>query len=340
MKNTDEILQTVTGHLKGKSKKALLSQLDEDQSAREEFRKIKNTWALISSTKKMPEYQVENLYLDFRQRLTSRRSTFSHSVYGLLKYAAVFILAISISSLFFYVQSPNHLDRQSIVQYTTVIADNGQISRIVLPDSSVVWLNSGTKITYNNNFAVNNREINLTGQAFFKVTKNEKIPLKVFCNNLEVKVLGTRFDVSAYPEDKDILVVLESGKVEVLNTKINSFRYELNPGEMARYDALSGNVSLKKVNPEEFISWKEGILIFRDDPMDEVLAKLERRYDIDIKVNQPDIYKSVFTATIKNETLEEIFKSIGYSCSLRYKIIKGGNLNTRIKIILSTKPIH
>lgn len=337
MKNTDDILQTVTGNLKGDAKKAVLSQLDEDQPAREEFRKIKNAWALASSTKEMPDYQIENLYLNFKKRLATKQKTFRLSSYDLLKYAAVFIFAVGLSSLFFYSEPHFFSDRKPAQHITTVIADNGQVSKIILPDSSVVWLNSGTQITYNTNFAVNNREINLSGQAFFQVTRNKKIPLKVFCNNLEVKVLGTKFDVSAYPDDKNIRVALESGKVEMLNTKIKSFRYELKPGEMAQYDKFSENVSLKKVNLQKFTSWKDGVLIFRDDPMYEVIAKLKRRYDINIEVGQPDIYKSVFTATIKNETLEEIFKSIGFSCSVRYKIIRGENLNTRTKVILTNK---
>jgi ferric-dicitrate binding protein FerR (iron transport regulator) len=198
-----------------------------------------------------------------------------------------------------------------------------------------VWLNSGTKITYNTGFAKDNREINLTGQAFFQVTKNKKLPLKVFCNNLEVKVLGTRFDVSAYAEDHNISVVLESGKVELLNTKIKSFHYELTPGEMALYNQVSKQLTTYKVSTNEFTSWKEGILIFRDDPMSEVITKLKRKYDIDIEVKQPDVYKSVFTATIKNETLEEIFNSISFACSVKYQIIKGENIHTRTKIILT-----
>jgi ferric-dicitrate binding protein FerR (iron transport regulator) len=337
MKNTDDILQTVMGNLKGDSKKAILSQLDEDQSARDEFRKIKNAWALVSSTKKMPEHKIEHLYLDFKQQLANRQKTVRLNSYSFLKYAAVFILAIGLSSLFFYSQSHFSSTHGSEIHYTTVFADNGQVPKILLPDSSVVWLNSGTKITYNTNFAASNREINLEGQAFFKAAKNEKIPFKVFCNNIEIRVLGTRFDVSAYPNDKNINVVLESGKVEILNPKIKSFSYELNPGEMAQYDTLSGNISLKKVNPERFTSWKDGILIFRDDPMSEVITKLQRKYDIDIVVEQPDVYKSVFTATIKNETLEEIFKSISYACSVKHRIIRGENLNTRTKIILTTK---
>ena len=337
MKMTNDILQIVVGNQKKDQKEIFFSRLEEDKQAKDEFIKIKNAWALASAKKKMSEYQMERLYVNFKKQLSMKEKTNYFKISNYLKYAAIFILAISISSLFFFIQFHHPEKQKAIENYTTVIADNGQLVRIILPDSSVVWLNSGTKITYNNNFAVSNREINLNGQAFFQVTKNKEIPLRVFCKNLEVRVFGTRFDVRAYPEDQNISVVLESGKVEIFNSKVKSFHYKLNPGEMAQFDKLSEKLALKKVNVEKFTSWKDGILIFMDDPMTEVIHKLQRRYNIDIEVAQPAIYKSVFTATIKNETLDEIFKSIGYACSVQYKIIRGNNSNAKTKIILTKK---
>jgi ferric-dicitrate binding protein FerR (iron transport regulator) len=336
MKDTDQILKAVTGNLKGEARKRAIASLDEDPEIKEEYAKIKNAWALFSATKPMPEYQVEDLYLNFRKQLSteynrSRSVLFPHW----LKYAAVFLLLAGVFSVFFYLRSDRTIPGKSSTKYTSVIADNGQISKVILPDSSVVWLNSGTKITYNSGFAIGNRDIDLVGQAFFAVRKNEELPLKVFCNNLEVKVTGTRFDVSAYSEDKNISVVLESGKVELSDSKVKSFRYDMKAGEMVLYDTLSKKIDVKDVDTQNFTSWKEGVLIFRDDPMDQVIGKLKRRYDIDIEVVNPDIYKSLFTATIKNETLEEIFKSVSFACSVHYQIIRDKNMKARTKVILS-----
>lgn len=331
MNNIDNILKIVTGTLKGKPKEEILTGLDHDEQDKEEFRKVKNAWALASTSKKLPDYRVEHLYLAFQKQL-NRKQKARRLFPSLLKYAAVFIFAIGISSLFFYFYTERFNDTKP--QFNTVIADIGQISKVVLPDSSVVWLNSGTQISYGNDFAVSNREISLTGQAFFQVTRNEKMPMKVCCNDIEVKVLGTKFDVSAYPEDKNVRVFLESGKVEIRNSKATSSPYNLNPGEMAEYNKQSGNMSRSKPDPGKFISWKEGILVFRDDPMEEVIPKLQRRYNIEIDVASPAIYQSVFTATLKNETLEEVFKSISFACSVHYQILKGEDLNTKTKVLL------
>ena len=129
-------------------------------------------------------------------------------------------------------------------------------------------------------------------------------------------------------------MVLEAGKVEILNRTLESFNRELAPGEMAQYNYDSGELTTTKVNTGKFTSWKEGILVFRDDPMSEVILRLKRKYDINIEVMQPELYKSVFTATIKNENLEDIFKSIGYACSINYKIIRSEDINTKTKVIL------
>lgn len=332
MKKTDKIFHLFTGQLENDNKKEILSQVNQDSGTKEEFGKLKNAWALVSSSKEMPSYQKEKLYLDFKKKVQAKQR---FRIQDIWRYAAVFILAVGLSGLFFYAH-PDFVGKLiPNTHFTTAIAENGQISKIILPDNSIVWLNSGSKIKYDNSFAVNNRDIQLTGQAFFQVTKNKKLPLKVFSKNLEVKVVGTRFDVSAYPENDEIKVVLERGKVIMHNSKVKSSHYELNPGEMAQFDLSSGKIALKKVNPQEFISWKDGILIFRDEPMAEVIPQLQRRYNIDIVVNNPRIFKSVFTATIKDETLEEIFKSIGFACSVHYQIIKGSNLDSKTKVILT-----
>ncbi|WP_423129369.1 FecR family protein [Gaoshiqia sp. Z1-71] len=334
MKNIDSILKIVLGTLNGGQKNEILSRLDQDPQAKEEFRKIKNAWALAASKKVMPDYDVEQLYLNFRKQVAKKPGSRRLPVSGLLKYAAVFILAVAISSLFFYFQH-NRFNALGKIDYTTAIAGYGQVSKIILPDSSVVWLNSGSQIKYNNNYARDNREIYLTGQAYFQVARNEAVPMRVFCDNLEIKVLGTRFDLSAYPEDENISLFLESGKVEMRDLALKSVCCELKPGEIAQYNKSTEDLSFPKVTADKFVSWKEGILIFRDDPMADVIPKLERRYDIEIKVSCPEIYQSIFTATIKNETLEEIFKSISFACSINYKILKGDSLDAKTKIILT-----
>lgn len=334
MKNTEDIFKVITGNAEADMKRSVLSTLNGDKNSKDEYNRLKNTLALLASEKEMPSDQVEELYRNFQQQLNSRKQSDKLNVYSYLKYAAILIFAVSISSLYFYYQNKNQISNNSRLFDTSVVAENGQRSKVILPDSSVVWLNSGSKITYNNNFGFTNREIKLIGQAFFQITKNKKIPLIVSCFDLKVKVLGTRFDVNAYSTNEELSVTLLSGSVELLHSNNESFQNKIVPGEMAQFDIHSGKVVVHKVNVDRITAWTDGILYFNDSPMEKVLTQLERKYNIDIEVKNPKIFKSLFTATIKNETLEEIFRSIEYSCSVHCKIVRGEERDTKTKVII------
>lgn len=267
----------------------------------------------------------------------------SHKVFSLksninrlLPYAAVLLVIIGLASLFYYNQNFINRPDSKNLSYSSVIVENGQKSKIILPDSSIVWLNSGTTISYNNDFAMENRDIHLTGQAFFDVIKNEKVPLLVRCDDLVVKVLGTKFDVNAYPENKKISVVLESGSVQLLNERVKSFNYTLKPGEIADFETEGKRVVSRNADTEKYTSWRNGVLIFKNDPMKMVIEKLERWYNLEIEVNDPEVYQSIFTGKIKNESFEQIIKLIEFSCPVNCRVVRDG-AESIPKIIISKK---
>lgn len=253
----------------------------------------------------------------------------------IFKYAAVFVIAIAISSIFFYLTENWAHSDSSVESYTTAIAENGQISKLILPDSSIVWLNSGTQIKYSTDFAKTTREIFLDGQAFFQVKKSSQMPFRVFCKDIEVRVLGTRFNVSSYPEEKDVKVVLETGKIELLKPALKEFKYTLDPGQKLVYKSSSGIVNIWKVELDSYVRWKDGVLIFREDPMSEVMPVLQRKYNIDLEMNIQNLDSYLFTATLTDETLAEAMKSIAFTCQADYKIIR--NANKKTKVILTKR---
>lgn len=332
MKNLDDIFGLITGNIDPKRKQDIYSTVRNDTDTEDLFKKAKITWALMSSTRRMPDYKIEESYRVLHARISKKNNFFKLNQY--FRYAAVLMVVMGISTLAFYLGKQNSYVQDSAIKYTSVIADKGQISKIVLPDSSVIWLNSGTTLTYDNNYSYKNRNLNLSGQAFLEVKKNKNLPLIVASGNLRVKVLGTRFDVNAYPDDNRIKVTLESGKIELLNSADHSFNYQLNPGEMAEYESQSGRMEIKTVESKNYINWKDGALIFVDTPMTEVLKRLERKFDIEIEVGNPKVYKSVFNANFKDESLKDILDYIQFSCSITYRLIpeKG---TTRAKVILN-----
>jgi transmembrane sensor len=234
--------------------------------------------------------------------------------------ASIFVLVGMIGILYFLSGNFSKV-KENPNLYTSVSTENGQRSKVVLPDSSIVWLNSGTTVSYPDDFSDQNRKVVLKGQAFFQVTHKNNDPFFVQANGLVVRVLGTRFDINAYPQEDEIAVVLESGKIELTHQERKSFSYTMKPGEKATL-SLSDDSKLKvsSVDASVYSSWKDGKIIFRNSPMKNVVEQLRRWYNVDIEIADPEVYNSVYTGTIKNESYEEIFRLIGIACHVDCRV--------------------
>ncbi len=267
------------------------------------FKNYKVDWKNSSDSELLPKGSEKSWHAIQETMLQSSYSRWqkSRNMYTIFKIAAIFFFVISLAGTAFFISSRNKLTSDF---YTRVVADNGQISKVQLPDGSMVWLNSGSEISYNNLFAANNRKIELTGEAFFQVTKNEKLPLVVNSGEIQVKVLGTRFNVTAYPESEKIDIVLEKGKVELLNSNLPSFQYFMKPGEMASFSKVDCKLALSSVNTSKYTSWKDGVINIYNQTLDELCERLELRYNQKFMYSD-ELRKYHFTFTIKNETLEE-----------------------------------
>lgn len=221
----------------------------------------------------------------------------------ILKYAAIFLFVITLSVIASYL-----IINRSNVSYetfSTIYADNGHLSKVELPDGSMVWLNSGSKVIYNNKFALNNRRITLEGEAFFDVKKGKDLPFLVNCNDITVKVHGTRFNVITKDDETKVDVVLEEGEVELLKNEDESSIYILQPGELASFDRQNRKLSINQVNTTRYTSWKEGILNIYNQPLKEVIKMLEDRYNQKFEYEN-EIAGILYTFTIKNESLGDI----------------------------------
>ena len=152
-----------------------------------------------------------------------------------------------------------------------------------LPDGTTGWLNSNSSVKYNGNFNTD-RQVTLTGEAFFDVFKDKKRPFIVNTTEINVKVLGTRFNIASYENENNVEVVLEEGKL-VFNDKEMNKSYTMKPNDLVVYDKTLRNFSTKVVQPQKYLSWTEGKLEFRNDPLDVIARRLERWYNIDVEIN-------------------------------------------------------
>lgn len=196
-----------------------------------------------------------------------------------------------------------------------VIISYGKKSMIVLSDGTKVWLNAGSQLIYPAVFNSKTRQVTLIGEAFFDVTKNPQNPFVVRASDVSVQVLGTRFDVSAYPDDKIIQTVLEEGKV---NLKYSGkgilgreYVVEMQPNQMVVFDKTSGEASSKMVDVSKYISWKDGMLEFEKVDLGRALMQVERFYNVKIHLADPEIgtYKLSGKLDLKDEP-EEVLNVI------------------------------
>jgi ferric-dicitrate binding protein FerR (iron transport regulator) len=294
-------------YLSGKSseeeQKNLLQWIRREENLNE-FQRIKQEWTTEVRKETMPSEFAQDwkaiqgkMMAQLQQEVQQKQRTLNF-----FKYAAIFMVLIAVPSLL-YIFSQNQPAAPLV--YTTVAADYGQISKAILPDSSVVWVNSGSSIKYNNQFSASNRDIELEGEAFFKVTRNADLPLIVTNSDLKVKVLGTEFSVSAYPEEPNIHVILEKGKVELTSASNTRFRQEMKPGEMATFSKIKKELALTAVNTSLYTSWKDGLINIYNLPLSELVIKLEKRFNQKFLVDE-QIKDVPYTFTIKNEDLSSV----------------------------------
>ncbi len=295
----------------------------------------------ISSNKKLiQEYEIMNAF-NKKQALERFRDKvlLKAKIKALKRWkvAALVLVLVGVGGLIYSLS--NNLTRTENMStlYTSINTDNGQRSRVMLPDSSIVWLNSGTTLSYPVNFSEDNRKIILEGQAFFQVTHKNKSPFSVQADGLVIRVLGTKFDVSAYPGNNEIAVVLKNGKVELTHQEYETFNYIMKPGEKALYNVTDNTMNVGLIDTDVYLSWIDGELIFRNEPINNVIEKLEKWYDIDVTVSDPEVYNSIFSGTIKNESYEEIFRLIGIACDLNCRMKHNYEKEEKPEIILSKK---
>lgn len=220
------------------------------------------------------------------------------------RYAAIFFFVISIGSIaWYFIHRPVEVSEA----YTTVAADKGQVSKVQLPDGTKVWINSGSEISYNNFFASSHRNLKIKGEAYFDVAKNENIPMIINCGEVNVKVTGTSFNINSYKWEKDIEVVLEEGSVELMGVADNRVLYKLNPGNRLLFNKQDDKIKVLEANTTKYTSWKDGIMNLYDLSMEEVLMRLNTRYNQKFEIDTA-VKNFKYTFTIKNEPLHEILQ--------------------------------
>jgi len=238
--------------------------------------------------------------------------------------AVGFLLLVGLGTTMFHF--PSSADQDIVVQITHTTAW-GQQENIVLPDGSKVTLNVGSSISFPEQFDKSKRNVKLSGEAFFEVVKNKEAPFIIHTDEVTTTVLGTSFNINT--KDKEhITVTVATGKVRV-GTK-NTTEVILTPKQQARYNIATQSISTKKVNLNQYLDWKEGVLQFENVTLDEAAKILERWYNVNIKVLNDDIANCRFSGKFNNETLPTVLESLAnLKANMKYTILEKGKVQIK-----------
>jgi ferric-dicitrate binding protein FerR (iron transport regulator) len=343
--------------------KSLLGKFQAGSCSPEELRRLEEMFldATISENIKnamldeIPEFETKGYGIDTDynrlyksiQKIISEHKKSSRIVnlrFNLMRIAAIVVIAFLFGGTMSYFLLRNEL--KTTESFCEVTAPLGSTSEIVLPDSSRVWLNAGSKIKYSTSFNQVDRLIFLEGEGYFKVAKNKELPFIVDAFGFEVKALGTEFNVKAYKDDATIETTMVEGKVTLQHSTENMIAgVYLTPNQKATFykkrESLTIEVIKKleekeealnyipesrlvitpQIDPRSIISWKEDRLIIERQRLDDLVELLGRKYNFNFEFKSNDIKKFRFSGILEDETLQQVMDVIRISSPIDYAIV-------------------
>lgn len=219
--------------------------------------------------------------------------------------------------------------------YNTLTVPYGKRFDVVLSDSTRVTLNAGTSLRYPVKFIKGHkREVFINGEAFFDVIKDKAHPFIVNAKDLNVRVLGTKFNVSSYPEDLKSKTVLVEGAVSLYQEEdyLPNKATLLKPGQLASLNKSTNTITVEKVDVSLYTAWINGAISFKHELFKNILKKLERQYDVDISCNNKKLNETFFTASFDNVSLEYILETFRNNYDIKYTT---QNLTNKTAIIIN-----
>ena len=320
------ILKEFEGELSPQEKLELESWI-RDAENRFVYEEQKKLWNSMEDLHRMKKIDRRNALNKVENRLFGR---FSFSfLQKFERVAAILFIPLLLTGIWLFrnLDSTNNLLGQQV--YNTVQTPLGMRSSMILPDGTSVSLNAGSSLKYPVAFTGKTRKVELTGEAYFDVKKDEHRPFIVSTSDIAIKVLGTSFNCSAYPEDEMIETALVRGEIEISGEKDGQHKLYVQPGEVAVFSKPWKTIEKNKVNLDKYISWKSGKLIFRDDSMITVLEKLGRWYNVTFQVKDQEILAYEYSATFSGESLDQVLKMLTLSSPICYRLAPRKRLDDR-----------
>ena len=316
----DGIVKRLSGEETVESAAMLDAWLIENSEHEAEYLKIQVLWRLTGKLPAPAQLDFETV----RERISEtgpipQLTRVDHAArwwkYGL---AAAITGIFLLTALFYYRSAQNSAQPEEWVSKT---AGAGKVIRVVLPDSTAIWLNSGSQIHYKRDFRNHKlRLVKLKGEAYFEVRHNSSHPFVVSSAGMNTTVYGTSFNVRAYDTERVMVVAVNSGKVGVTTSEITQAVFLL-PSEKLIYDRAKAEFHKISTSSSDVDSWVSGELIFEQTPFNEVFEALSRKYNIKINTGKTNYTGCRLTARFRNKSISEVLKTLNLSMNIRSKFV-------------------
>lgn len=294
------LIRLFSGDANPEEKKEIAVWLDQSAENKKLYSDLQEIWLSSGIQTNADDYHLEEAIQKFRDQIRKtetapvRKINFNH----ILKYAAIILLTLALPFSYYMGTRSNPTDGS----VTTISCAYGDRSSIVLPDNSHVWLNSGSKLTFNSNFR-DGRKVSLEGEAFFEVSKDKRHPFQVKTVDVKIEVLGTRFNLKAYPDEKSVSTTLVEGSVKISSEYQNEL---MKPDQKMTFDKESKQMTVQELTDTSLeTDWKDGRFVFRNETLDELKPKLERWFDVDIEFGDEQVKNRRFTGVLGRESILE-----------------------------------
>lgn len=278
------------------------------------------------------DYLWNELGIESAQTNRETKTDIGRYINWFSKIAAILFVPLLVGTIWFASRtqqaeliSSNEITRLSEV-YNTVYAPLGGKTKAILPDGSEVWLNSGSSLQYPIVSKKDFREVNLTGEGFFKVVKNKKKPMMVSASGMQVKVYGTTFNINAYDNNQNIETVLVEGKISIVNSdntgKVAENEFVMKPGEIGIVNKEKRTISIEKVgNIDVFTGWVDGQYVFKNAQFKNILKRLELLHNVKFELRDKTLGDYYFDATFEDQNIDRIMEIFELSLPIKWKPI-------------------
>lgn len=318
MKDKNQIEFLITNYFSGKATEEERLALEEWVRLSPEnnryFQEMRNIWQVMNPAFIPAGIEVEKAERKVIEKIGNIKPIRKILIYW-QRIAAVVTIPLLLLYAYFFLHKTNNQNQELV--YQEVRSPHGTFSEINLPDGTSVWLNGGSTLKFPLEFKKGERNVFLNGEGYFEVHSDQKNPFIVKTNQLTLTATGTAFNIEAYENDSISAVTMVNGQINVAFGK--SPQVVMVPGERASFNSQTTRCRITQTDPYKWYAWKDGLMMFRDDPLSYVFKRLEQTFNVDIDLKDFSLANAPYRATFNYESLDEILRLLELSAPIHFK---------------------